>query len=58
MAIPLGWICSFPIGMGVYGMWWGITIGLALTAIILGSRLWRKTSDRHFTDYKKRGAVA
>ena len=44
MAIPLGWIFSFPLGMGVYGMWWGITIGLALTAIILGLRLWRKTS--------------
>jgi MATE family multidrug resistance protein len=53
IAIPLGWILSFPLGMGVYGMWWGITAGLVLTAVILGWRLWRRTSEQHFADHGK-----
>jgi hypothetical protein len=27
-------------------MWWGITLGLTLTAVLLGRRLWRKTAAR------------
>lgn len=45
LAIPLGWSFSYPLGMGVYGMWWSITIGLALAAVVLGTRLWRKTRE-------------
>ncbi len=26
LAIPLGWVFSFPLDMGVKGMWWSITI--------------------------------
>ena len=48
ISIPLGWFFSFPLGMGVYGMWWGITVGLGLTAVTLGTRLWIKTGVNRF----------
>jgi MATE family multidrug resistance protein len=43
ISIPLGWFLSFSLGMGVQGMWWALTIGLTLAAVILGGRLWMKT---------------
>lgn len=43
ISIPAGWYFTFPLGMGVIGMWWGITLGLTTSAIALGLRVWRKT---------------
>lgn len=51
LAIPLGWLFSFPLKMGVNGMWWSIAVGLAITAVVLGIRLWRKTSEQRFAEY-------
>ena len=44
VSIPLGWVFAYPVGMGVTGMWWGITMGLTMTSILLGRRIWRKTA--------------
>jgi len=44
VAIPVGWFLAFRAGMGVAGMWWGITFGLTITALALGVRVWRKTA--------------
>ena len=44
VSIPLGWVFAYPFGMGVTGMWWGITVGLTMTAFMLGRRIWRKTA--------------
>ena len=44
IAIPVGWFLAFRAGMGVAGMWWGITLGLTTTALALGVRVWRKTA--------------
>jgi MATE family multidrug resistance protein len=43
VAIPVGAWLAFGAGWGVVGMWWGITLGLSLTAVLLGLRAWRKT---------------
>jgi len=52
VSIPLGCFFSFSLGMGVNGMWWGITVGLCLTAITLGARLWIKTGESRFGEYE------
>lgn len=43
VSIPLGWALAHPLQLGVTGMWWGITAGLTITAILLGRRIWKKT---------------
>lgn len=45
VAIPAGWLLAHPGGQGVGGMWWGITLGLTLTALVLGRRAWRRTGE-------------
>lgn len=44
VSIPLGWVLAILLGHGVTGMWWGITVGLTLTAVALGRRAWSKTT--------------
>lgn len=44
VSIPLGWVFAYPLAMGVTGMWWGITVGLTITAVMLGRRIWKKTA--------------
>jgi multidrug resistance protein, MATE family len=48
ISIPLGWCLAHPLGFGVTGMWWGITAGLTITAILLGRRIWAKTAAGAF----------
>lgn len=43
ISIPVGWWLAVHQGRGAPGMWWGITLGLTLTAALLGIRLWWKT---------------
>ena len=43
ISIPLGWVLAYPAKLGVTGMWWGITAGLTITAVLLGRRVWVKT---------------
>ncbi len=43
IAIPVGWLLAFRTNLGVTGMWWGLTLGLTITALLLGVRVWRKT---------------
>ena len=45
ISIPLGWVLAYPVGMGVTGMWWGITAGLTITAVLLARRVWAKTVE-------------
>ncbi len=40
VALPVGWVLTIPAGFGVFGMWWGITLGLTLAGGVLSRRLW------------------
>ncbi|MGJ8676753.1 MAG: MATE family efflux transporter [Akkermansiaceae bacterium] len=41
IAVPLSWVFAFPLHMGAEGVWWGLAIGLAIAAVVLGWRSWR-----------------
>ncbi|HQZ26565.1 MAG TPA: MATE family efflux transporter [Verrucomicrobiales bacterium] len=43
VSIPIGWWLAFRLGWGASGMWWGITLGLTISAILLSLRLWKMT---------------
>jgi multidrug resistance protein, MATE family len=36
-----GWWLAFPLGYGAVGLWWGLALGLAVVATLLGIRLFR-----------------
>jgi MATE family multidrug resistance protein len=38
VGIPFGLLLAFPLGFGAPGLWWGLTAGLASTAVL---QLWR-----------------
>ncbi|MCQ2334466.1 MAG: MATE family efflux transporter [Paludibacteraceae bacterium] len=40
IAIPLGYILMFPVGLGAAGMWIAFIVGLSLAAIFLQARFW------------------
>lgn len=46
VSLPVGAALAFGLDWGASGMWWGITLGLTLTAVLLGRRLWRKTAPK------------
>ena len=41
------WILAFPLGLGVPGLWWGLALGLAVVAILLGLRFHSLTDGRY-----------
>jgi multidrug resistance protein, MATE family len=43
IGLPMAWLFSEPLGMGVEGIWYGLTFGLAFSALMLSWRLINKT---------------
>lgn len=39
VGLPLGWYFAFPGGRGPQGLWWGLTIGLAVVSVMLLLRI-------------------
>ena len=32
--VPLAWALAFPLGLGVRGLWWGLTVSLTVVAVV------------------------
>lgn len=43
LALPLGGLLAFPLGMGVLGLWIALALGLAASAVLLSYRFFRLT---------------
>lgn len=39
IGLPVGWWLAFRAGMGPAGLWWGITVGLTVVAVLLVGRI-------------------
>lgn len=42
IALPLAWWLTFPMGLGLQGLWWGLALGLALVALMLVFWIWKR----------------
>jgi MATE family multidrug resistance protein len=45
LALPVGWLLAFQEGLGVYGLWIGLCIGLMIVAVVLVT-VWTRTSKK------------
>jgi MATE family multidrug resistance protein len=39
LGLPIGWLLAFRFGMGPRGLWWGLTLGLAVVAVLVSTRI-------------------
>jgi MATE family multidrug resistance protein len=42
LGLPAGWLLAFRLGMGLQGLWWGLTLGLLTVATLLTLRIHRR----------------
>lgn len=42
IGIPVGYWLAYHRSMGPVGIWWGLAIGLTISSLLLGYRLWKK----------------
>lgn len=56
IALPFGaWLAFDPIGLGVYGFWWGFTAGLGVAAVVLTLRVfWLSRSEARIAAFALR----
>lgn len=40
VGLPMGYIFAFPLDLGVNGLWYGLTLGLSVSALFLSLRFW------------------
>ena len=45
LGLPAAWLLAFPLELGPRGLWWGLTLGLATTAVLLVLRTRRRLSQ-------------
>lgn len=56
LALPLGaWLAFDPMGLGVFGFWWGFTAGLGFAAVVLTIRVfWMVRSEQRIIAFAAR----
>jgi len=42
IGIPASYVLAFPLGLGGIGLWLGLVVGLAVAAVLLMTRFWRR----------------
>ncbi|MEZ5687055.1 MAG: MATE family efflux transporter, partial [Paracoccaceae bacterium] len=42
VGIPISYLLAFPAGLGAVGLWLGLVAGLAVAALALMARFWRR----------------
>ncbi len=42
VGMPAGYLLAFPLGLGGQGIWLGLALGLAVAAVLMMTRFWRK----------------
>lgn len=45
LALPVAYVLAFKVDLGAVGVWLGLALGLAMAAVFLVLRLWRKTAE-------------
>lgn len=53
VAIPLSWFLAIKRGMGVFGVWTGLGVGLTISATLLVGRCFIKTNYKLFTSLRE-----
>ena len=43
IGVPASYVMTFPMGLGPVGLWLGLTVGLAVAAILLSHRFWGRS---------------
>jgi MATE family multidrug resistance protein len=41
VGLPVGYVLCYEMGLGPAGLWWGLTTGLAVVAVVLSFFAWR-----------------
>lgn len=48
IGLPMAYVFAFPLGMDVQGIWYGLSLGLTVSALLLLARFYRLTTDSGF----------
>ncbi len=48
IGLPMAYVFAFPLGMDIQGVWYGLLLGLSVSALLLLARFYRLTTDSGF----------
>ena len=48
IGLPMAYVFAFPLGMDIQGVWYGLLLGLSVSALLLLARFYRLTTDSSF----------
>lgn len=57
IGVPTAFVLAFPVGLGASGVWWGLTAGLAATAVLMLRRYFAMLADNEHTAWPVHAAA-